>query len=99
MEKILGKLLMLFHYLQLVIKTYELNTGKSKLVNCRFAFVTKIRTTRIKSLIFYVTMSSICFGSKSISHGSAKHFVYYKVNAKKLKRQYDTVHKIKNNIR
>ena len=57
MEKILGKLLMLFHYLQLVIKTYELNTGKSKLVNCRFAFVTKIRTTRIKSLIFYVTMS------------------------------------------
>ena len=42
MEKILGKLLMLFHYLQLVIKTYELNTGKSKLVNCRFAFVTKV---------------------------------------------------------
>ena len=32
---------MLFCYLQSVIKTHELNTGKSKFVNCRFAFVTK----------------------------------------------------------
>ena len=28
---------------------------------------------------------SICFDSKSISHGSAKHFVYYKLNTKKTK--------------
>ena len=33
---------MLFCYLQSVIKTHELNTGKSKFVNCRFAFVTKV---------------------------------------------------------
>ena len=31
-------------------------------------------------------ISTICFDSKRISQGSAKHFVYYKLNAKQSKR-------------